>query len=246
MPESALQLEQIIVASNRNVARLIDDARELFEGDRFPSAYALAVLAQEEAAKVYLLDLVRLGDVPWTEGVRRAVRDHRCKQLLAEVLDYMDSELEAILERAHLRLPDPPDLLRVPDRILSILEIFRYEKVGAFVDGHPPFWMDDPRYDQEALRIAEGRDDALKQDAIYVRVGRNGQLATRPEHAISREMAEKALERAKRLGGAVGGIEKGGPALWNYDEVRKVFRILFTDPKVLKEQGLIDEPAPEA
>lgn len=40
-----LLLEQAIAASDRNVERLVDDARELFEGGRFPSAYALAVLA---------------------------------------------------------------------------------------------------------------------------------------------------------------------------------------------------------
>ena len=239
---STLPLEQAIAASYRNVERLVDDARELFEGGRFPSAYALAVLAQEEAAKVYLLDLVRLGDVPWNDGVKRAVRDHTCKHLLAEVLDYMDSELEAILERARQRLPDPPDLLRVPDRILSVLEIFRYEKVSAFIDGHPPFWIEDPKYDPGAVRIAEGRADGLKQDAIYVRLGKNGQLSSEPQHAISEEMAGQALERANRLSSAVRGIEKGTPALWNYDEVRRWLRILFTDPEVLRAQGLLNDP----
>jgi AbiV family abortive infection protein len=234
-------LERAIAASNRNVVRLLEDAECLLESGRFPSAYAMAVLVQEEAAKVYLLDLIRHGDVPWNEGVKKAIRDHTCKQLLAEVLDYMDVELEAIMERLAQRIPDPPDYRELPHRIKSALNIFRHEKVGAFIEGSPPFWVEDPNYDKEMLRIAEGKLDALKQDALYVRLGRNGELATEPQHAITAEMAHSAFEKAKRLRWAVSGIDEGRPGLLNYEEIREVFRFLFSDPEVLRSQGLLSD-----
>ncbi len=233
--------DRAIAASNRNVVRLLEDAERLLEWDRFPSAYALAVLAQEEAAKVYLLDLIRHGDVPWNAGVKHAIRDHTCKQLLADVLDYMDAALDSMIERIGQRLSDPPDYREVPARIKSALNIFRHEKVGAFIDGAPPYWLDDPNYAKEALSIAQGKLDALKQDALYVRLDRNGNLATEPQHAITPAMARAAYERADRLRRAASGIEEGRPALLNYEEIRELFRLLFADPDVLRSQGLLAE-----
>lgn len=48
-----------------NGARLTEDAELMSDFERFPTVYALAVLAQEEFAKALLLNLVRLGALPW-------------------------------------------------------------------------------------------------------------------------------------------------------------------------------------
>jgi hypothetical protein len=40
---------------------------------------------------------------------------------------------------------------------------------------------------------------------------------------------------------AVRGLEGGKSGLWNYEEIRELFRILFTDPEVLRQQGLLPE-----
>ncbi len=227
-------LDRSIAATNRNVERLAEDARWLFDFGRYPSAYAFAVLAQEEAAKVYLLDLIRGGAVPWNDGVKRAIHDHTCKQLLVMVLDYLNSETQALLERLDQKVDE-----EIPDRIRSALNIFRHEKVGAFIDGSPPCWMEPPNYEHGALRIAEGKWDNVKQDAIYVRLGKNGELGSEPHHAIVAEMAEKEIERAERLRCAVHGMEEGRQGLWRYDEVREIFRMLFTDPEILRQQGIL-------
>jgi hypothetical protein len=70
---------------------------------------------------------------------------------------------------------------------------------------------------------------------------RTGDLGSEPRHSVSGELAEREVERAKRLMWAVRGLEDGKAALWNYEEVRKVSYMLFTDPKTLREQRRLSE-----
>jgi len=80
-------LEAAIRTSIQNGERLAEDAETMLDYERFPTAHALAVLAQEEYAKAFLLALVDAGALPWSADVRRALRDHICKQLLTVVLE---------------------------------------------------------------------------------------------------------------------------------------------------------------
>jgi AbiV family abortive infection protein len=69
-------------ACMRNAGRLRDAVEFLRYDEHRATAFALAVLSQEEYAKAFFLQMVDQGAVPWTRGVRRALRDHRCKHLL--------------------------------------------------------------------------------------------------------------------------------------------------------------------
>ena len=58
---------------------------------RTPSAtrYFLLIIAQEEAAKAFVLYLIKERIVPLTSAVRRAINDHACKHLVGMIMEYM-------------------------------------------------------------------------------------------------------------------------------------------------------------
>lgn len=53
-----------------------------------PTSLALVILAEEEFAKGFLLFLIGQGIIPWSNGVRRAARDHSSKHLLSALMEY--------------------------------------------------------------------------------------------------------------------------------------------------------------
>jgi AbiV family abortive infection protein len=106
----SLDLKPAILAALKNGDRLTDDSELLLEGERFPSSYALALLAQEEYAKAFLLCLVSAGALPWTAQVKHALHDHVCKQLASVILDYLSPDIDEFLRRhelVRLREKDP-------------------------------------------------------------------------------------------------------------------------------------------
>ena len=61
-----LELLRTIRVVLENGDRLAKDAEYLCEMDRFPSAFALCILAKEEYAKAFMLHLVHVEAIPWT------------------------------------------------------------------------------------------------------------------------------------------------------------------------------------
>jgi AbiV family abortive infection protein len=77
------QIEEMIAASFSNSSRLASDARLLLDGGRFPTAYAIAELACEEAGKILMLAKAgieaAIGQrVDW-KGLRGRLTDHGAK-----------------------------------------------------------------------------------------------------------------------------------------------------------------------
>jgi len=68
-----------MTACSENGRRLLEDAKTMLEWDRFPTALALAVLAQEEFAKVFLLQLVVDDALPWVPEIQRSMARHQSK-----------------------------------------------------------------------------------------------------------------------------------------------------------------------
>ena len=64
MQPNSETLSNTISTTRANGQTLLDDAKLLLEWDRFSTAFALAILAQEEFAKAFLLELVDHDDVP--------------------------------------------------------------------------------------------------------------------------------------------------------------------------------------
>src|SRR5580704_6718797 len=82
-------LSKSISASVTNGKKLLEDAKLLFDWGRFPTAFALSVLAQEEFAKAFLLQLVSDEALPWLPQVRTSLARHQCKHLLAIVMEWL-------------------------------------------------------------------------------------------------------------------------------------------------------------
>jgi AbiV family abortive infection protein len=89
MRPTADTLSASISAVTDNGKRLLEDAKLLFDWDRYSTALALAVLAQEEFAKGFLLQLVRDDILPWIPEVQRSIARHHCKHLLGIVMEWL-------------------------------------------------------------------------------------------------------------------------------------------------------------
>lgn len=82
-------LQASISATTENGRKLLEDAQLLFDCDRFSTALALAVLAQEEFAKAFLLQLVADGALPWMREVHLSMARHGGKHLLGLVMEWL-------------------------------------------------------------------------------------------------------------------------------------------------------------
>ncbi len=85
--------------------------------------------------------------------------------------------------------------------------------------------MEEPVYDKVAKNLADGKLDRDKQDAIYVRIARNGQVAKTPAQDASD--AKAAMEVADRLRSLVKYLLSGSAGGIEYGNVESAFKTLF-------------------
>lgn len=244
MPPKAETLSKSISASIANGKKLLEDAKFLFDFDRFSTALALSVLAQEEFAKAFLLQLVADDALPWLPEVQRSMAKHQCKHLLAIVMEWLppsfgDEIMEqyrqgkarheqkmAWYQRSLERykqgnlLPDPNDPEPIepgfvfPPDVATALNIYRHEEIERLRSGDP--WKDADWATGKVRKIADGSLDRKKQSAFYVDITKTGEIGLHPG-LITREEASEAIERAERL--------SEDPAIFS-DEYRKLKEIL--------------------
>jgi len=190
-------LKKAILAAIENGDRLLDDAKSMFDWERWPTCYVLAVLAQEEYAKALLLSLIQANAIPWSDDVRRALRDHVCKQLVSVILDYLSPDIDEFLRRHDLSRPHEKEPI-FPGHVLDAIHVICHERIPRERDR---WWIDpsDRPLDGIVKAIADGRLDANKQDAIYVRLGRTGEVVSQPA-AVSSDAARAEVERSERIG----------------------------------------------
>jgi hypothetical protein len=70
-------------AAYQNGCALHDDALLLFDGERFPRSAALAILAEEEFSKAFIL-FISVNQGRWDSDIYKALRQHPQKQGIAE------------------------------------------------------------------------------------------------------------------------------------------------------------------
>lgn len=219
-------LQESISATTENGKGLLEDAKFLFDFDRFSTALALAVLAQEEFAKAFLLQLVLDGALPWVREVQRSMVRHECKHLLGLVMDWLPSwdspDLAALLERRrewHEQMmawlqrqssrrkqgdfaPDPKDpeavepAVSFPLDAATALNIYRHEEIEGLRQGYR--WRDAEWSAGQARKVADGSLDRERQSALYVSITKTGEVGLHPG-LVTREQAAKAIERAERF-----------------------------------------------
>lgn len=200
MPLSADKIRdkigEAINACIENAQRLREETYDLEFRSPPATRYYLLVIAQEEAAKAFLLYLIREQIVSLTAAVRRAINDHACKHLVGMIIDYMIMHWEELDELKAIIAQDAALGEDFPNDVGSAIEILRYEKIGRWTANNWA-WAEDPQYDKGAVAIAGGRRDRRKQDALYVRIGSNGQLASTPRTITGSEVSTE-LERTAR------------------------------------------------
>ena len=215
-------LSAALRASYENATRLLDDAQYLLEYGRFPTSYALSILAQEEYAKTFLLFLVGDDAIPWNAEVRRALRDHTCKQLIASIMEYLDAEWQRLISPSF----DPAQFRRsFPSHVADALNIVRHEKVPRMPEWS---WVDDTPVDKQARAIADGEVDKQKQNALYVGLGKTGQVSSSPV-SITEKDATLEHEKTQRLKEMFSPYGKNVELLKTveYSRVSDSFKMLF-------------------
>lgn len=177
-----------------NAERLMDDIAFL-EIDSYPTAYALAIIAQEEIAKGFLLYLIHCEVIPWNKFVKRSLRDHSCKQLWGVVLNELEPTTEKFLERVENKTLANLDIFI--DDVADDLNIYRHEKVRRWEDSRW-FWDEPPKYRKQTRKVAKGHVDKIKQNALYVQIGEDGRVCSVPS-SITQQLMEGAVDAAKRF-----------------------------------------------
>ena len=198
MDNSTEKLDEAIDACIENGRRLLEDSEYLNEYDRFPTAKALAILAQEEFAKAYIIKLVQEGALPWCDEILRATRDHHCKQLMSILMEYLFTpweNAESMMERDRKIREKYPEFL-LPNKVADALNIFCHEKIERWKSSSW-FCAEDPKYDVEAKKVWKGKIEKTKQNALYVSIGKDGKVTNIPRN--DSDDVNKSIEYAKIL-----------------------------------------------
>lgn len=162
-------------------AGLFADAEALQRDGRHSTALALYTLAREELGKAFLIHLANVKAVPWSSQTWAAQRSHKCKQLLALLLSLMSPSASrsegwgvntlptATLDAVHLIAHDY--LLRTKREDWNIF---------------------DDEFESRVADVETGQQDFRKQSAIYVSVGKRGEVVTTPSTVTLQDCEEEA------------------------------------------------------
>ena len=217
-------IRHAIEACLENSERLLADAQMLEFSEPPATAFALAIIAQEELAKAFLLTLVDKDIIQWNELIWRAARDHKCKQLLVMVMDFLNPDWDEFMDRDDAWYADRVKGL-LPRPVADALNIFRHEKIGRW-ESHNWLWVDPPIYEPKAKKVAKGLIDKWKQDQLYIQIGKDGSVV--PRRVVTQKQFEDAMERASRLSLVVKDmLEEECTERFDYKLVIEAFQMLF-------------------
>lgn len=201
---------------------LLDDAKMMLDWERHSTSLALAVLAQEEFAKAFLLELVAENALPWAPEVRLSLNRHECKHLLSIVMAWVpvfdlfeeNSSYLEVQKRAARKSKIMADYdakkisgaeyleqmekeqVKFPTDVADALDIYRHEKIESLGKREP--WRDELWAKGNARKLAEGARDRKKQSACFVDIGKDGSVAKHPG-LITKKEAEEEISRATAL-----------------------------------------------
>lgn len=223
------KIGEAINACIENARRLHEETYDLEFRSPPATRYYLLVIAQEEAAKAFLLYLINEQIVSLTRAVRRAINDHACKHLVGMMIDYMIMHWEELDELKTIIAQDAALGENFPNDVGSAIEILRYEKIGRWTANNWA-WAEDPKYDKGAMEIADGKRDRRKQDALYVRIGSNGQLASTPKTITALEVSielDKTARYIRFSEALIATEERHGFDRVRFAKVTAAMRLLF-------------------
>jgi AbiV family abortive infection protein len=219
------ELLNSILSCVENGQRLIDEGYDLEFRQPPSSRYFLTMIAQEEFAKAFILFLVREGIAHLNPAVLRAMKDHSCKQLVGMIMDYVIMHWDEVEELEALVRKDSSLGDRLPNDVRSAMELLRFEKIGRW-ESNNWVWDEEPDYERSALSVYKGQKDRRKQDALYVRIDRNGRVCSTPT-VITEDESRAEFERAKRFKRLIDAMVKGEESSRRYDRAMMALRELF-------------------
>ncbi len=231
----------------RSITSCIDNGKRLLEDaewsyNQASTGLALALLAQEEAAKAFVLTLVRDGILPWTADVHRSLSVHEGKHLVSVIMEWLFAVNEQRFNEGLKTLTATDSPTHVPPDVATAMNIFRHEMIERIGRRHPERYED---WTGPARKLADGKLDRKKQSALYVRIGRDGSLASEPPTSL--EAFNEEIARAKML------IECAGDANRNcifafreYELLTELFKAMFADlrPGAIVEEERCESPFP--
>ena len=234
------KFQRPITACVDNAKRVLEEAEWSYH--QASTGLVLALLAQEEAAKAFVLTLVRDGILPWTDDVRRTLSVHEGKHLVAVIMEWLFAVNEQRFNEGLKALTATDSPTRLPPDVATAMNIFRHEMIERIGQRHPQ------RYDDwrgPARKLAEGKLDRKKQSALYVRVGRDGSLASEPPTSL--ETFNEEMTRAKMLVDfAVDADRNCIFAFREYELFTELFKAMFADlrPGAIVEEVRFESPIP--
>lgn len=240
MVENSANLQQSINACIKSGKRLLEDAE--WTAHRESTGIALAMLAQEEFAKAFLLALVRDGIVPWTAEVQQSLRSHECKHLVTIVMEWLSIVNEVRSNQSLEELLRSDDSLHLPANVAIAMNIYRHEMIERIGGRNPNYSAE---WGGLARRVAKGKRDRKKQAALYVDIRSDGGVAAEP--AVSMEEFKAEYGYAEKL------MEFAGDASRNcifasreYELFGNILREMFAESSEPTEQmPLVTEDYPE-
>jgi hypothetical protein len=226
-------LSKSVTSCVQNGNRLLDEMYDLEFRSIVATRYFLAMIAQEEFAKAFLLLLVRDEVIPFSPELLRAMNDHACKQLLGIVMDYIIMHWEELEELDALIASDGGPNGPFPRNVSSAINLLRHEKIRRW-ESRNWCWDEDPEYDREVVAVAEGKKDRRKQDALYIRIGRDGRAVNNPAMVTEVECLlerDRASRYARLLAAAVEGAEQN----YRFEKVIETLKTLFQYTNMVAE-----------
>lgn len=233
-------LQLSIEACIKSGKRLLEDAEWLTH--RESTGIALAMLAQEEFAKAFVLALVRDGIVPWSEDVQRSLRVHECKHLATIIMEWLSVVNEIRSNQSLDDLLRRDDSLHLPANVAIAMNIFRHEMIERIGGRSPDHY---PEWGGTARRIAKGKRDRKKQTALYVDIRDDGGVASEPTMSV--QEFEAGFEYAEKLMEFADDVDRNCIfASREYELFGNIFREMFAESSETPEQmPFVTEDYPE-
>jgi len=173
-PELRQDMEETARAAYENGLELRQDALKLFEACRYPRAAALAILAEEEFSKAFILKICAQKG-RWDSSIYKALRRHPEKQGISEAMrEYFNWFI---------------------DNYKKVMEMNRF----SFVQAQPSLYPGNEKMDiilsKAKSRFKKPIKDFLKQDSIYVGISKSAKISSTPDQ-IGIKKAKVCLEES--------------------------------------------------
>ncbi|MBI4018376.1 MAG: AbiV family abortive infection protein [Candidatus Aenigmarchaeota archaeon] len=187
-----------------NAKRLLADAESLFELGKWQSATALAILALEEAGKHFLIRWERGKQNETVSHKVKQVVSHKSKQAVLGSFYVADAALEAtikILNSKGIRIRNESELEAWRAHILKTergVEFYNwfFSRENEELRTAMATSIMEHKFVHLGAKAMKGEIDKVKQKALYVDVGADGEVVSNPSF-ITREIAEEWIAHAR-------------------------------------------------